>query len=401
MALPPVAGKSSVVPLFDFCRLHHCLLHDNMEVEGEYYFRRIKHLSFSLFLYSPFIRTSLPPVESECSNAAFSNTDRTKMTFYPHAARRRLLLLTAIASYASNSSTSFVAVAAESDPTGSVGWLPHLNWGELQSKLSPSAALIDTSFNDFRDQCVSEFYVEPVYDLRSTYTLIDQPSGMCLPHLFLGWEADNWMVPGVKSITVPMLISQLSGDPSTPLLKPLDTVMGFEVEGDDTTPSPVAGDESNLRLNLPYKVVFPSNASDVIHIIEFAKKHNIELSVKNSGHSYSGASSKKNTLHINMNQFTHYASGGITECDAAILDTKVADDLSNQACLLALARGKPGVIRVGGGENYGKSLTMRLDYFVSHQDQGSDNLRCEFSSTLQTFTSIQCMSRQGIPSSDS
>lgn len=273
------------------------------------------------------------------------------MTFYPRAA-----LLTAIASCASN-----VAAAAESsDPTGSVSWLPHLNWGELQSKLSPSAALIDTSFNDFRDQCVSEFYVEPLYELRSAYALIDQPSGMCLPHLFLGWEADNWMVPGVKSITVPMLISALTGDPSpsTPLLKPLDTVMGFEVEGDDTTPSPVAGDESNLRLNLPYKVVFPSNASDVIHIIEFAKKHNIELSVKNSGHSYSGASSKKNTLHINMNRFTHYASGGITECDAAILDTTVADDLSNQACLLALARGKPGVIRVGGGENYGKSLTM-------------------------------------------
>lgn len=173
-----------------------------MEVEEEYYFRRIKHLSYSLFLYSPFIRISLPPVESECSNA---DTDRTKMTFYPRAARRRLILL--IASCASNSSTSFVAAAAESDPTGSVavGWLPHLNWGELQSKLSPSAALIDTSFNDFRDQCVSEFYVEPLYELRSTFALIDQPSGMCLPHLFLGWEADNWMVPGVKSITVPML----------------------------------------------------------------------------------------------------------------------------------------------------------------------------------------------------
>ena len=92
-------------------------------------------------------------------------------------------------------------------------------------------------------------------------------------------------------------------------------------------------------------------------IFEFARKHNIEISVKNSGHSYSGASSKKDTLLVNMNRFTHYAPGGITDC-AALSDTAVADDLSNQACLLALARGKPGVIRVGGGENYGKSITL-------------------------------------------
>ncbi len=133
-------------------------------------------------------------------------------------------------------------------------------------------------------------------------------------------------------------------------LKPLDTVMGFE--GDvDTTPSPIEGDDdSKLRLNLPYKVVFPANASDVA----FAKKHKLELSVKNSGHSFSGSSSKGNTLLVNMNRFTHYAPGGITDCDASLLDTDatVADDLSNQACLLALARGKPGLIRVGGGENY-------------------------------------------------
>ena len=58
-----------------------------------------------------------------------------------------------------------------------------------------------------------------------------------------------------------------------------------------------------------------------------------------------------------MNRYTQYAPGGISDCDGVLMGTAVADDLSNQACLLALARGKPGVIRVGGGENYGKSLT--------------------------------------------
>ena len=261
------------------------------------------------------------------------------MTFYPRAAR--CLLVLATIACARNSSTSFVAAAAESDPTGSsVGFRSELNWDELLSKLSPTAALIDTSFENFRDECIREFY-EPMFGGRSNYALIDQPSGMCLPWLLLGWEAGNWM-------------SQVSG--FTPLA-PLDTVMGFEVEGDDTTPSPVADDDTNRRLNLPSKVVFPSVASDVVHIILFAMKHKFELSVKNSGHSFSGASSKRNTLLINMSRFTQYAPGGITECDAALLGTAVTDDLSNQACLLALARGKPGVIRVGGGENFGKSLT--------------------------------------------
>ena len=108
-------------------------------------------------------------------------------------------------------------------------------------------------------------------------------------------------------------------------LKPLDAMMGFESDDNDTTPIPVVGDESNRSLNLPYKVVFPSNASDVLLIVLFAMKHKIEISVKNSGHSYSGASSKKNTLLMNMNRFTHYASGGITDCDLALLGSVVAD----------------------------------------------------------------------------
>ena len=307
------------------------------------------------------------------------------MTFYPRAAR--CLLVLATIACARNSSTSFVAAAAESDPTGSsVGsFRSELNWDELLSKLSTSAALIDTSFIDFRDQCIREFYEKS----PTNHALIDQPSGMCLPHLLLGWEVESI----IRNFTLPMLISSMTGDPS--LLKPLDTVMGFEVEGDDTTPSPVAGDEYNRSLNLPYKVVFPATASDVLHIILFAMKNKIEISVKNSGHSYSGSSSKKNTLLINMNRFTHYASGGITECDAALLDTTVADNLSNQACLLALARGKPGVIRVGGGENYGKSFTSK-DYFVSHS--GNDTLRCQCSPQFPHFYIDPLYDRQGIPS---
>ena len=45
-------------------------------------------------------------------------------------------------------------------------------------------------------------------------------------------------------------------------------------------------DESNPSLNLPYKVLFPSVASDVVAAIEFAKEHDLEISIKNSKSSY-------------------------------------------------------------------------------------------------------------------
>ena len=59
----------------------------------------------------------------------------------------------------------------------------------------------------------------------------------------------------------------------------------------------------NPSYDLPSKVVFPAVASDVVAAIQFAKEHNLEVSVKNSGHSYTKASSKGNTLHINMNRY--------------------------------------------------------------------------------------------------
>lgn len=258
------------------------------------------------------------------------------MVSYAGAARR-LVPLSAIAC-AINSSTSFVTAA--SDPTGS-GWRSDLNWKELESQLSPSASLIDTSYANYRDECFPEFF-EISASESSTHALIDQPAGMCLPHLFLGWKdmyprpSDNGhlnttLMQGFQDLG-PVGAGQLN-----------EEMMGW------------LNDESNPSLNLPYKVLFPSVASDVVAAIEFAKEHDLEISVKNSGHSYSGASSKKDTLLLNMNRYTHYAPGGITDCDPALLGTAIADDLSNQACLLSLAKNKSSLIRVGGGENWDKT----------------------------------------------
>ena len=81
----------------------------------------------------------------------------------------------------------------------------------------------------------------------------------------------------------------------------------------------------------------------------------MEISIKNSGHSYTSASSKGDTLHLNMNRYQTYAtSGGVIDCST--MDIDVGDDpsLAEQPCRLALAKGKDAVIRVGGGENWGE-----------------------------------------------
>eukprot|EP00984_Skeletonema_dohrnii_P030589 scaffold22185_cov108-Skeletonema_dohrnii-CCMP3373.AAC.4 len=242
-----------------------------------------------------------------------------------YAGAARFLLLNVLSFYG-NPST---ADAASASPVS--GWRSDLDWAALSSKLSSSASLIDTSFDNYGEECIPEFF-EPS---PSNYALIDQPSGMCLPHMLLGWEM-GWIRPsenGHLDQTYEQIYQDLLVNPPA--------------ESDDW-----GSDPTNPSLNLPSKVLFPVVASDVVAAVNFAKEHGLEISVKNSGHSYQGASSKKDTLLLNMSRYTHYAPTGITDCDASILDNTVADDLNNQPCLLSLAKNKSSTIRVGGGENF-------------------------------------------------
>eukprot|EP00985_Skeletonema_marinoi_P022367 scaffold14274_cov215-Skeletonema_marinoi.AAC.19 len=216
------------------------------------------------------------------------------------------------------------ADAASASPVS--GWRSDLNWAALTSKLSPSASLIHTSYENYACECMPEFYEFP----PSNHALIDQPSGMCLPHLFLGWEM-SWPRPsenGHLNETCDQAFQDLITEESS---------ADFESWLVDPT---------NPSLNLPSKVLFPAVASDVVAAVNFAKEHGLEISVKNSGHSYQGASSKKDTLLLNMNRYTRYARTGITDCDASVLDIEVAEDLNNQPCLLSLAKNKSSLIRV-------------------------------------------------------
>lgn len=118
-----------------------------------------------------------------------------------------------------------------------------------------------------------------------------------------------------------------------------------------------------MNASLPHTVIFPATAADVVAAVAFAKEHGLKVSVKNSGHSYAGSSTLRDSLLVNMNRYERYAlttdgedatadDMGVEEC-AAAADGE-ATGLEGQPCRLALARGKPAVLRVGGGENFDK-----------------------------------------------
>eukprot|EP00985_Skeletonema_marinoi_P034107 scaffold43091_cov438-Skeletonema_marinoi.AAC.1 len=99
------------------------------------------------------------------------------MAYFAVAAR--FLLLTAVGITGNPSTADAVS-----------GWRSDLDWAALTSKLSSSASLIDTSYDNYKDECGPEFS-QPS---PTNHALIDQPSGMCLPHLMLGWEM-SWPRP--------------------------------------------------------------------------------------------------------------------------------------------------------------------------------------------------------------
>lgn len=255
-----------------------------------------------------------------------------------------LLLITSAAAAAADPS---VASAAD----GSLG-LPGSTWGDLTSKLSPNATLISVSHADYVKDCFPEF-VEYSGMARSYYVLNEKPSGVCLPHLFYGWDegyprpSTNGHANETYSRVVQDVLNATNADSSGTTIPE---------SFDPANPNSFLNDDSNPSLNLPPMVLFPVVASDVIAAIQFAEANNVEISVKNSGHSFSGASQKKDTLLLNMHRYTQYSTTptGIVDCVASMLDGSAADDLSTQPCALSLAKDKSAYVRVGGGENWEK-----------------------------------------------
>ena len=235
--------------------------------------------------------------------------------------------------------------------TAKAEWRPDLPWSELSA--ATDGDLIDTTPSIYLEECAPEFeklpgdFADPTSTFdRSNHGLVDQPSGLCLPHFFCSFEGcspSNPDNPGHVSV-LDDIINAYSVPGPTPYSQMNATILSW-VE-----------DTSNPSYNLPSKVLLPTTAKDVVAAVKFAKEHGLELSVKNSGHSYTSASSKRDTLLLNMARYTMYTTEeGVTDCSALnTVGTDGDQSLNRQPCNLALAKGKDAVIRVGGGENWGE-----------------------------------------------
>jgi FAD/FMN-containing dehydrogenase len=100
-------------------------------------------------------------------------------------------------------------------------------------------------------------------------------------------------------------------------------------------------------LNLPEEMAFVETASDIVDAIKFAKQNGLTVSVKATGHSFTGSSTVKGSVQLNLRNFHKYSPvEGAVEC------ANVADESSDDfaTCQLAASRGKIAFVRVGGGE---------------------------------------------------
>ena len=113
---------------------------------------------------------------------------------------------------------------------------------------------------------------------------------------------------------------------------------------------------STTSWNLPRFIAFPETVSHVGQAVEWAKQRQVPISIKSTGHSYTGSSTLTGSLQLNLRQLKSYSAHSITECDTVLKDDNEEGDNDpnarpfQAACRLARARGKQAVVQVGGGE---------------------------------------------------
>jgi len=121
---------------------------------------------------------------------------------------------------------------------------------------------------------------------------------------------------------------------------------------------PILSDEEILDaattsedIELPAAVVHPEHPGDISLAIKFAAENGLKVSVKTSGHNWMGSSTVKDSLLLNLSKLRKFSlpetvSEGIFLCDGEEHASAAVAD----ACKLAVARGKPAILRAGGGQ---------------------------------------------------
>lgn len=225
-----------------------------------------------------------------------------------------------------------------------------IEWNDLESRLSIDATFTPANLDDWLEQCLDPFtLVVDTGKAVSNHDLYKKPSGLCM---------------NTASCAFIDCHGPLYNDPSFNRAENIATY-GIHYAIDPISDEQSDELKSSEELNLPMTVVHPKHVGDISETIKFsiANRHSIEgISVKTSGHSYTGASTKKNTILINLSKFTKY-----THTDEAtfvfnpesLVECQFQSDMSDaflDACKLAIAKNKQAVLRVGGGQIWDQAL---------------------------------------------
>jgi hypothetical protein len=177
-------------------------------------------------------------------------------------------------------------------------------WGDLDG-------IIDTSPANFLQDCTEEYNVP--FDNRTNWQLIvsdlvnvakgfqPQTSPLCLPNFFCAFKDCNPDPRPYESDRFHQLYT--NGNSSTIPINPRYTsldqfssgVTYDSVDGALSLPPDVKewiDDVDNPSYNLPSKAVFPESARDVVNAVNFARVNGVKISIKNTGHSYTGSSTR-------------------------------------------------------------------------------------------------------------
>ena len=202
------------------------------------------------------------------------------------------------------------------------------SWEQLESSLSSDDAFQVSNVDLWFKECLDPF--KDIYtDEVSNYQLFEQASGLCQAHAACSYQR---CVAPYKGLTAKY----------------------------DSSIYPDEVWKSDDNLDLPDAVVHPVHVGDVSETIKFAAQHNIGVSVKTTGHSFTGSSTKKGTILLHLSKLPKYSlAGSITECEVD-QDIKGA---FKEACNLAIARNKQAVIRVGGGQIWDEVIrSVNMDW---------------------------------------
>ena len=243
-----------------------------------------------------------------------------------------------------------------------------IDWTALSSQLTTPVQVTDV--NTWLEQCVKPFdYVtkSPVSEALgavSNYELFGQSSGLCMQEASCTftncaagpfWDAYGPFMGNGADAKFYQSSSLYEG---YPVLTDEEIAEGANLSEEDS--------------QLPKAVVHPEHPGDVSAAVRFAADNGLGISVKTSGHNWMGSSTRKDTLLLNLSKLRKYAlpdfvEDGIFECNAAVgagddagivvveprvgtMDESYSSESVAAACKLAVARGKPAIMRAGGGQ---------------------------------------------------